>query len=134
MEMRLRIHHRIALALVFVAGAPGADPPSSSGEPLTAKQVRTAKTEARTADDHLRLASYYEFEARLKQAELTEQEQLVACWGKTSMVMRTKIPNPYWNAQALARLYREQLRKLTKLAAKHRKMAESLQTGAGSAQ
>ena len=51
-------------------------------------------------------------------------------WGKTSMATRTKIPNPYWNAQALARLYREQLNTLTKLAAKHRKMAESLQAGA----
>jgi hypothetical protein len=46
------------------------------------------------------------------------------------MVMRTRIPNPYWNAQALARLYREQLMKLTKLAAEHRKIAESLQSGA----
>jgi hypothetical protein len=78
MEMRLRIHCRIAPALVFVAGVPGVDPPSSSGEPLTAKQVRKAEKEARTADDHLRLASYYEPEGRLKQAELTEQEQLVA--------------------------------------------------------
>jgi hypothetical protein len=115
MEMRLRIHYPIALALVFVAGAPGADPPSPSGEPLTAKQARKAEKQARTADDHLRLASYDELEARLKQAELTEQEQLAAYWGKTSMVMRTKIPNPYWNAQALARLYREQLMKLKKL-------------------
>jgi hypothetical protein len=96
MDMRLRIHYPnpIALALVFAAGAPGANPPSPSGEPRTAKQVRKAEKEARTADDHLRLASYYELEARLKQAELTEQEQLVAYWGKTSMVMRTKIPNP----------------------------------------
>ena len=116
--------------LVFVAGAPGADPPSSPGEPLTAKEVRRAEKEARTADDHLRLAAYYEYQARLKQAELTEQEHLVDYWGKTSMATRTKIPNPYWNAQALARLYREQLNTLTKLAAKHRKMAESLQAGA----
>jgi hypothetical protein len=128
--MRFHLHCRITLALVMVAIAPGADPPSSSGEPLTAKEVRRAEKEARTADDHLRLASYYEYQARLKQAELTEQEQLVDYWGKTSMATRTKIPNPYWNAQALARLYREQLMKLTKLAAKHRKTAEALQAGA----
>ena len=114
------------MALVLVARVPGADPGSPSGEPLTAKTVHRAEKEARTADDHLQLAAYYEFEARLKQAELTEQEKLVNYWGQTSMAMRTKIPNPYWNAQALARLYREQLMKLTKLAAKHRKIAESL--------
>jgi hypothetical protein len=128
--MRHYLHCGVALALVFVAGAPGADPPSSPGEPLTAKDVRRAEKEARTADDRLRLAAYYEYQARLKQAELTDQEQLVNYWGKTSMATRTKIPNPYWNAQALARLYREQLMKLTKLAEKHRKMAEALQAGA----
>jgi hypothetical protein len=105
----------IALALVL----PGA----ASGEPLTAKEVRKAEKEARTADDHLRLAEFYEYAARAKQAELTEQEQLVNYWGQTSMATRTKIPNPYWNAQALARLYREQLKTLTKRAAEHRKQS-----------
>ena len=61
--MRHYLHYRVALALVFVAGAPGADPPSSPGEPLTAKEVRRAEKEARTADDHLRLAAYYEYQA-----------------------------------------------------------------------
>jgi hypothetical protein len=125
--MRSHILFKIALALLFVAGARGADPASASGEPLSAKDVRRAEKEARTADDHLRLASYYEYAARSKQAELAEQEQLVNYWGQTSMATRTKIPNPYWNAQALARLYREQLKSLTKRAAEHRKMAESLQ-------
>jgi hypothetical protein len=129
--MRLCLKCRIALALLFAATVPGADPASSSGEPLTAKEVRKAEKEARTADDHLRLASYYESEARLKQAELKEQEQLVDYWGRTSMATRTKIPNPYSNAQALARLYREQLKTLMKRAAEHRKKAESLQTGTG---
>jgi hypothetical protein len=121
--MRLHIPFAIALALVFVTSARGA----SSGEPLSAKEVRKAEKEARTADDHLRLASYYEYAARAKQAELAEQEQLANYWGRTSMATRTKIPNPYWNAQALARLYREQLATLTKRAAEHRRIAESLQ-------
>jgi hypothetical protein len=129
--MRLQVFFKIALVLIFVAGAPGADPPSSSGEPVTAKTVRRAEKEARSADDHRRLTAYYEYEARAKQAELTEQEQLVNSWGQTSMATRTKIPNPYWNAQALARLYREQLKTLTKRAAEHRRAAESIDAGAG---
>jgi hypothetical protein len=42
------------------------------------------------------------------------------------MAARTKIPNPYWNARAWARIYRENLQKATKLAADHQRMAESL--------
>jgi hypothetical protein len=98
--MRWQIHFAVVLA--FAAVAPGAGPALSSGEPLTAKEVRRAEKNARTAEDHIRLAEYYENEAQRKQAELREQEDLVSYWGRTSMATRTKIPNPYWNAQALA--------------------------------
>lgn len=127
--MRLHIHCRVALALLLAAVTQRADPPPPSGEPLSAKDVKRAEKKARTADDHLRLATYYEYAARQKQAELKEQEDLANYWGQTPMATRTKIPNPYWNAQALARLYREQLKKLTKLAAEHRKKAEALRPG-----
>ncbi len=121
----------IILATARVPLCLAADQGRSSREPLTAKEVRRAEKESRTADDHLRLAAYYESKASQKQADLTEQEELANNLRRTSMAMRTKIPNPYWNAQALVRLYREQLKTLTKLAADHRKTAESLQTGAG---
>jgi hypothetical protein len=127
--MRLPIHCMVALVLLLAASAQRADPPPPSGEPLSAKDVKGAEKKARTADDHLRLAAYYEYEALQKQAELKEQEDLANYWGQTPMATRTKVPNPYWNAQALVRLYREQLKKLTKLAAEHRKKAESLRTG-----
>jgi hypothetical protein len=129
--MSQRIFFTIILALLFVVRASGGSP---SGEPLSAKEVRKAEKEARTADDHLRLAEYYEYAARAKQAELAEQEQLANYWGRTSMATRTKIPNPYWNAQALARLYREQLKTLTKRAAEHRRIAESFQPRTGPTQ
>jgi hypothetical protein len=45
------------------------------------------------------------------------------------MANRTKIPNPYWSAQALAGMYRAEQKKMTKLAADHQKIADSLQTG-----
>jgi hypothetical protein len=126
--MRRHTHCRVALALVLAAVAQRADPPTSSGEPLSAKEVKRAEKKARTSDDHLRLAAWYEYAALQKQAELKEQEDLVNYWGRTSMATRTKTPNPYWNAQALARLYREQLNKLTKLAAEHRNKAAALQS------
>jgi hypothetical protein len=122
----------VVLAVEFVTLRLTADQGQASGEPLTAKEVRKAEKGARTAEDHLRLAAYYESEARKKQAELAEQEELANNLGRTAMAMRTKIPNPYWNAQALARLYREQLKKLTRIATGHRDLARSLQAGAES--
>jgi hypothetical protein len=127
---------KIALAALVVAGAPlhlGAAPQGSPGEPLSAKEVRKAEKNARTAEDHLRLSAWYQSQAQEAQNKLTEEEDLVAhYWAQNpEMLTRTKIPNPYWNAQALARAYREELARATKLAADHRKMAESLEAKAG---
>ena len=50
------------------------------------------------------------------------------------MADRTKIPNPYWNARAWARIYREKLDRVTKLAARHERIAESLEASVESFQ
>lgn len=130
------VQFKTALAVAIVAGVPlhlGANTQRPSSEPLGAKEVRKAETQAKTAADHLRLAAWYRSEAQQVQANLTEQEDLVRKLGRNpELVARTKIPNPYWNAQAWARIYREKLQKATKLAAAHQRMAESLQAGAGS--
>ena len=127
---------KIALAAVIVAGMPlhsGAETKDSSGESLSAKEVSKVEKNAKTAGDHLRLATWYQHQAQQAQDKLTEEEQVIAYyWAQQpEMVTRTKVPNPYWNAQALARAYREQLSRATKLAADHRKMAESLGANAG---
>jgi len=55
-----------------------------------AREVRKAEAQAKTAADRLRLAARYRPEAvRLKPVRRNPE-----------MVTRTKIPNPYWNAQA----------------------------------
>jgi len=134
-EIKLMMHVllKAALALVFVASLPlnlKAAPQRSSGEPLTAKEVRKAEKEARTAADHARLAAYYQSKAQRLQTKLAEAEDLVDYWGrKSEMVNRQKIPNPYFSAKNLAGSYREELERTTKLAADHRKMADSLQAG-----
>jgi hypothetical protein len=120
---------RTALAVLFVASVPlhlGAKAQGSSNEPLSAGEVRKAEKEARTADDHLRLAAWYQLEASQAQSKLTEEEEQMKYWAQRGMADRTKIPNPYWSAEALARFYREKLTNATKLAASHRKLAESL--------
>jgi hypothetical protein len=99
----------------------------SAGEPLTSKEVRRAEATARTAADHLRLAAYYQTKARRAQANLTEEEDQMNHWA--SMAGRTKIPNPYWSARALAGMYREELKRAAKLAADHQRKADALAAG-----
>ena len=96
--------------------------------------VRKAEREARTADDHLRLAAWYEADARQTKNKLTEEEDQVKYWAQRGMADRTKIPNPYWSAQALSRVYREKLQNATKLATGHQKLAESLEASVRSIQ
>jgi hypothetical protein len=132
------VQFKTALAVLFVATVPlhlGAELQGSSREPLSAKEVRKAEREARTADDHLRLAVWYQADARQIQNKLAEEEDQVRYWAQQpGMAMRTKIPNPYWSAQALARLYREKLQNATNLAATHQKMAGSLEASVRSTQ
>jgi hypothetical protein len=125
------VQFKAALAVLVVASVPlhlGAGLQCSASEPLSAREVGKAEKEASTPEDHLRLATWYQSEARQTQNKLTEEEDLVKYWAQQpGMASRTKIPNPYWSAQALARVYREKLQHATKLAASHEKMAESLE-------
>ncbi len=130
------LHFQAALLAIIVAGAPlGTGPQRSSGEPLSAKEIRKAEAGARTAADHVRLAAWYQSEVVATQAQLKEAEDQVRYWSqKPGMVALTKIPNPYWNARAWAQIYREKLQKVTKRAVFHEKMAESLRSSGQSTQ
>jgi hypothetical protein len=125
------VQFKTALAVIFVASVPFhlvADTVRQSSEPLSAKEVRKAEAQAKTAADHLRLAAWYRSEASQTQLELTEEENLANYWGqKPEVVDRTKIPNPYWNARAWVRIYGEKLDRVTKLAANHERIGESLE-------
>jgi hypothetical protein len=129
------VHLKTALAVLVMASVPmhlGAEIQRSSSDTLAAKEVRQAERDARTPDDHLRIAIWYRTRANEIRNELTAQEELVNYWAQQpGMASRTKIPNPLWSAQALARLYRERLENATKLADRHQKLAESLDVSAG---
>ena len=131
------VQFKTALAVLFVASMPlhlGAELQGSPSESLSAKEVRKAEREARTPADHLRLAACYQFDARQTQKKLTGEEDQAKYWAQRGMADRTKIPNPYWSAQALARLYREKLQNDTKLIANHQKLAETLEVRVRSTQ
>jgi hypothetical protein len=109
----MRMQFNTILAAAIVASVPlhlESNTQRPSNEPLAPKEVRKAGAQARTAADHFRLAAWYRSEALQAQANLTEREDLVKHLGQNpEMVTCTKIPNPYWNAQAWVRIYREKL-------------------------
>jgi hypothetical protein len=125
------VQFKTALAVIFVASVPihmVADVERASSELLSAKEVRKSEAQAKTAAEHLRLGAWYQSESSQTQTKLTEEEKLVNYWGqKPGVADRTKMPNPYWNARAWVRIYREKLDKVTKLAANHSRIAESLE-------
>jgi len=127
---------KTALAVIFIASVPihlVADAERASSEPLSANEIRKAEAQAKTAADHLRLGAWYQSEALHTRTRLTEEKDLVNYWGqKAGVVDRTKIPNPYWNARAWVRIYREKLDRLTKLAANQNRIAESLEANVAS--
>ena len=121
---------KTVLALAFVASLPvRAIPGTSPASVLTAKEVSKAEAEAKTAEDHLRLAAFYQSKAQQAQSKLAEAEDMVKHY--SWMADRSKVPNPYTSARSLAERYRAEFEKSFKAATEHRKTAEALQASAG---
>jgi hypothetical protein len=122
---------KVTMALLFLAGmslelrAMPQAPTDSSGEPLTAKEVRQLEKTAITAGDHRQLAAYYQFQAQEAQKKLTDAEELEKQWGP--MERATKTPDPYPHARRLVNEYSAQVQKYSRLAADHQWMAEKIE-------
>ena len=113
------------LTLVVLVSAPAllkAAP--QSGEPLTAKTLRTAEASAKTKADHLRLAAYYRSRAEQAQSKLTDAEAQMKNW--TWLENSSKVPNAYTSSKSLVEKYRSEVDTNTRLAADHEKMAQNL--------
>jgi hypothetical protein len=97
-------------------------PRDSSGEPLTAKEVRQMEKTAINAADHRQLAAYYEFQAQQADKKLADAQELERKWGP--MERATKTPDPYPHARRLVNEYTAQGQKYSRLAEDHEWMAE----------
>jgi hypothetical protein len=97
-------------------------PTDSTGEPLTAKQVRQLEKSAVTAVDHRQLAAYYQFQAQEAAKKLADATELEKKWGASERA--TKTPDPYPHSRRLVSEYTAQLQKYSRLAEDHQWMAE----------
>jgi hypothetical protein len=124
----MTMDRRLLVAFLFVASlslqlhAVPQAPPDSSGEPLTAKEVRQLEKTAITSADHRQLAAYYQYQAQQSQKKLTDAEELL----KKSYPQEraSKVPDPYPHAIRLTNEYSAQVQKYSRLAEDHEWMAE----------
>jgi hypothetical protein len=92
----MHLQFKTALALVFATGLAlnvRATPQRSSGEPLTASQVRKAEVEAKTAAEQIQLEAYYLSKAGQTRSKLADSEGQLKNW--CSMERSPKVPNAY---------------------------------------
>jgi hypothetical protein len=125
----VKIKMRSVAVMVLAAITPAlAGEPSQNGGEITDKNIRKIESQAKSAEDHLRIAQFYEAQAKLMQAKLAEAEDLVKYWGGNSTVVlnnNNKAPNPYWSAKNRAEYLRAEKEAAGKHAAEQQSLAES---------
>jgi len=103
-------------------------PRDASGEPLTAKEVRQLEKTAVTAQDHERLAAYYQVQAEQAEKNLVNAQELERQWGP--MEKASKTPDPYPHARRLVAEYSGEVEKYSRLSADHQWIAEKYEIAA----
>jgi hypothetical protein len=109
-----------AIAVPMLMGAA----PQVGGE-ITSKNVRQAEAKAKSAEDHLKIAVYYENQAKLMQAKCAEAEDLVGYWSHEPAVRNNHSPNPYWSAKSRADALRAAEESASAHAAEQQQLAQS---------
>lgn len=113
----------LVLAVISVAPVMGATPDVAGA--ITANNVRQAEVKAKSAEDHRKIAEYYQNQTKLMQAKLAEAEDLVTYWSGSAGAVDTKAPNPYWSARKRADALRAELASASAHAAEQQKLAQS---------
>jgi len=125
----MKRYSKVTLGLLFASlpwqlqAMPNAQTsPNASGSPLTAKEVRQLEKTAVTAEDHERLAAYYQVQAEQAEKNLAAAEELERQWGP--MERASKTPDPYPHARRLVAEYSADVQKYAQMAADHQWVAE----------
>jgi hypothetical protein len=125
--------HRLAVALAIAALFAGASVAASSetsaraGKTLSKKEVRALVANAKTPEDHLKLAQHFEAEAARMDAEAAEHEVLAKEYRRNPAPFAGKMPMSPRSAEHcdyFAKSAHDAARAARELAAEHREMAE----------
>jgi hypothetical protein len=97
--------------------------PQTSAD-ITSKNIRQIEAKAKSAEDHKKIAEYYEDQTKLMQAKLADAEDLVNYWSRNAAVA-SNVPNPYWSAKNRADSLRAEMASASAHAAEQQKLAQS---------
>lgn len=111
----------ITLGALLMQHAWGATPDPS--RTINANNVHQAEARARSAEDHRKIAAYYERQAELIQAKLAEAEDLVKYWASAA-ASNDQVTTPYWSAKQRADQLRSQLNYSSAREAEQQKLAQ----------
>ena len=121
---RNRLGTTLVLAAMSIPGAFAATPDPAGS--ITTKNVHQAEIKAKSAEDHEKIAEYYQHQTELMRAKLAEAEDLVNYWSNNARaVPDSKVPNPYWSAKQRADQLRVELQSASAHAAEQHKLARS---------
>src|SRR5215471_9083240 len=94
---------------------------------LTKKQVKALIANAKTPEDHLTLARYYDQEAESLLADAKDHDEMAAAYRKNPMTSGSKfVTNTVGHCEYFAKADRERADKMKEMAAEHRAMSEAI--------
>ena len=113
------------LGLILIAcGSPSA---RASQANLNKKELNVLIANAKTPQDHERLAAYYRGQEQLAKEKQTEHEEMLRRYHENPLSHRfTKSPSPDDHCRALIRIFGDEAQQDAALAEYHEKMANDL--------
>src|SRR5438045_3023178 len=122
--MEKRIMQRILSVLFLLTLALGVS--MNAAEPkgnLTSKQVKALIAAAKTPEDHLQLARYYDQKAESLLAEAKDHDDMAAAYRKNPMNSGSKfVTSTVGHCESFAKSDREKAEQMKEMAAEHRAM------------
>lgn len=95
--------HLLLLATVLCGSMAWGDPTPQTIR--SEKELKSAVKTAKTLEDHLRIAAYYEDQAKQLREKAKQEEELASYYQEHAISYPKKYPTPYQNAKHLANYY-----------------------------
>lgn len=115
------------LLLGLILMAYGSPSPGASQSKLNKNELKTLIANAKTPQDHERLAAYYRSQEQLAKSGVAEHEQMLQRYHENPLSHRfTKTPSPDDHCRTMIRLFGDKARHFSALAQYHERLAEDL--------
>jgi hypothetical protein len=117
----------IMATLVMILMACGSPSARASESSLSKKELNTLIANAKTPQDHERLAAYYRSQEHVAEEKQAEHEEMLRRYHENPLSHRfTKTPSPDDHCRALIRIFGDEARQNAALAEYHEKVAKDL--------